>query len=637
MSRRCEHTSFYLAGVKIHSGESVALTPSGPLRVVCRKAKPGEINVQELPTGTPVEVPRIGIFSFDADAWRGKAGRNVDVLEKTGHLSPAVKWAYLRRAAASRKDLPTMYGMIDAEFSSFPLPCKTLAAMMRRSPKHVGALVDAALQKETMKYPLSRACSGIDDPVQLWHIATSPRNDHPATLLIAAAIARLAQLGFYTEVEKLMADTLFEVNEPTSGLSKYSLHLEEALSYLPPARAAQFAKEMVTLYPEDYTISFAFQATQLVAARDRALGAEFGRVVAAALDEIDSSSLGERFRATLQWQIEQLPRRADMLTHDDFEPDRWVNVDDEEVLGTYLASTQGATGSNLHAALEIAKRPSLSEHVLYDRSIRWMKLLHQSGDFTDVEILRNFWHADHRTTIAQNANVATLHWILQDLDEHPRVTLTALERIGDPKLYKAHVGSSSVDTFRRRNLLERMPLTALAELIPLCAAKSAGNDAVWEVATHRGVITHHDAMQSRFVAARAAAAALTADQELLSLALKDPSAKVRHAAVFRSCDIAGLRMLQTQLENDPVAATHLNVWSHTPTVLDNIAIRIKQLTYLELIEVSLERKELEVARAALQELTARDLLRGLTRHAELLPYVAERLERSTRRPRRIKY
>jgi hypothetical protein len=638
MSRRCEHTSFYLAGVKIHSGEGVALTPDGPLKVVCRKAKPGEINVQELPTGTPVEVPCMGIFAFDATAWRGKAGRRVDVLERSQKLNNAVKWSYLRRAAASRDDLATMQGVLDMAMTGSPLPSKTLASMMRRSPQRIGPVIDAALTQESMVYALSRACGGIDDPVQLWHLAATRAEDYSSSSLVGGALARLAQLGFHAEVEKFIAAKIAGSNEPDQGAPLHGWRFENALAHMPPQRVARFVKQMVTEFPSNSTVSMGFHAANIVTERSRAAGDEFTLALTTALKEVDTSSWDHELVKSLVWCIEHPQSWVPFIYHSDLDPERWVGVDDEDLLSTYVSSATNLGGSDLYAALEISRRPGLIDRLPSDRSLRWVHLISETREVSDAEILNGFWQMPYRKLVAESASAATLHWIVQDFNEHPSVLMTALERIGDPRLYQKHLTSLATEDLRRRHVLECMPLESLRELVTLCSSNHSGNELVWEVATHRGAITTEAALGSRFITARAAAAAQTTDQALLSKALRDPSLRVRRAAVFHARDINALRDLQLELADitdEPKPSS--SSWMLSPGSLkDTVATRLQQLTYLELIEVSLQRNEIEVARAALQQLTARDLLRYLTRYTDLLPYVAERLESSTRRPRRLK-
>jgi hypothetical protein len=127
---------FWVQGVKVASGEAVALLAEGRRRVVCFTPKHGEVHVSAIPSGTALEIPSIGTLCH-SEHWRRSRGVKVDVALIASTLRPRARTAYLTRAAATRDDLQTMVTVL----ADTRVPQRTLAAMLRRNAKLQPALV----------------------------------------------------------------------------------------------------------------------------------------------------------------------------------------------------------------------------------------------------------------------------------------------------------------------------------------------------------------------------------------------------------------------------------------------------------------------------------------------------------------
>ncbi len=146
MARRAVR-GFWVQGVKVASGEAVALLAEGRRRVVCFTPHTAEVHVSAIPPGTALEIPSIGTLCH-SEHWRGSQGAHVDVALIASTLRPRARTAYLTRAAATRDDLQTMATVL----ADTRVPQRTLAAMLRRNAKLQPALVRYATTLDT---PLS--------------------------------------------------------------------------------------------------------------------------------------------------------------------------------------------------------------------------------------------------------------------------------------------------------------------------------------------------------------------------------------------------------------------------------------------------------------------------------------------------
>ena len=640
MTTRCQHHTFYLAGVKVTSGEATAMTPTGNLQVVCRTAGPGQINVQEIPDGTPLNVPRIGVFPFDASAWQGKQGRAVDVVARAAGLHPEVRTAYLRRVAATRTDLPAVLAVLGADR---PISSPTLQAMMRRNRAHWPAIVDAALAGDaafTGNWNLGVAVAAIDNPVLLHHLASRPMKNRDEFDIAAIALTQLATLGYGRDAGTIMAGILSGLVDRQGQITRLFI---QPLMALDNTQFASLAAQLLAHDPEE-TIGAMLTASVIQSDENQAAPADRAARVAAlsqTMRTIDTSSwrqpavdalpqcilyLDQHLEHLNSLETERVRRETNSTPTAAHIPSAWGKLGDDELLEQFVvATTKGGRHHELAAtALEIVKRPLPNHPTLKHPDVKWMRLLHRSGLFSDQQLCEEFWQTSHRAQAVQTAPAKDLAFILDDyLEVPPSILLAVLQRFDDPVLWHRHVVADAHPA-QRRLLLERAPLDVLTQLATSPKTKPYG--VVSEVAVYRGAITPEVAFSSSHATVRVAAVLCARDDAVLSAALHDADEFVQISAVRRSRDISGLADLRTRLTDSasmPAA-----------TRAAEIDDRISQLRLSELVELSMQRQELEVARAALAGITSRDLLNDLVVHAALLPYLAQRFEQVTKRPKR---
>jgi hypothetical protein len=637
---RCDHGSFYLAGVKIGSGEAVALTPSGPLRVVCRTAGPGQINVQELADGTPVQVPRIGVLAFDANAWQGKKGRRVDVAARAATLKPAVAAAYFQRVAASRNDLESVMAVLNAPMN---LPTRTIIAMLRRNKQHWGAIFDVAVQPQSdanLCLHLSFAIAAIDDPVLLAHAARRIPQDRGEALVPVAAMKQLVHKGFAKDVASLL---VAHMSAPHNSNSYFGFY-DEVLTALPKDIFISVGRTLLDEAPSYAAVVALTQSAlmhgSLREERDSTQHLDRVNEAGELLAEADTSDWPEKAVEALQRGIEQLENirphleRQHQQQHSTSpysqikQPSRdLAALSDEDLIEEFLVESKEVFSDTAPLALELVKRPLPNHPVLKHPDVIWMRVMRATGVATDEELATSaFWYPDIRRKAILAAPLRDVETIAAHAaSTATTVMATALARIGDTKRWAEWLATK--DDLERRTVLERLPAETLTELV----ASLGDQLELREAATYRGLLAPDVAITSMHAPVRKAAVMRSRDPHIWQAGLNDPSMSVQRAAVWRSQDIEAIKAVRDRLEaaelDDDADAKHL---------LAEASRRVQQLSLYDLVLVSMQRNEIEVARAALASLNARDLLSGLITIPELLPYVAQRLEHLTKRPHRFR-
>jgi hypothetical protein len=297
-------------------------------------------------------------------------------------------------------------------------------------------------------------------------------------------------------------------------------------------------------------------------------------------------------------------------------------MDDEAVLGELLGNV--ASRDYVPRLMEVARRDLPNAPYQANPDYRWMKLMLRAG-VPEAEILSSFHHPSIRTKAVAAMSERDARWVIEK-GATPAASLAALAKLNDPHAWNSFVEDVVHDEYFRW-IVEHTPASALAQLLPVLKVSPSRAATAREVATYRGVIPPEVSFLDTSAKVRLAAVKKVKDQSIVDAALRDTDPGVVLVAVRRSRSIEALDELAATLDQRADAQQRL---------ISAVQERREQLVALDLVEKSLQRSEPVVARAALAMINDRGLLLGLYHHPELAPFLADRLQRITLRPRYFK-
>lgn len=650
---RCQKRGFYVAGFKVATGEAVAHLPDGPKRVVTTRAKPGEVNVQELPTGTLVDVPKVGLFAFDAREIHGRAGREVDLAAIAESLPEPTRLRWLRRVAVSRSDREAFRFVFGNERpTNRYLRRQELQTMMRACRAHWGELPELAVQPSLRENPYLLECAipAIDDPALLVTLANLEEASSDITI---AAISQLNALRCEDLAVQLARTAIFGLDSPSSAkYSRYGLQYDVsyALATFPEREFRELADEFLmnpsTTVAELFTL--ALNNAFIEARRPHAFGFKMKSPsptgIASSLTSLQRTaahviellrrqeSADHAGRDVVERRITSISEELanfstttlPAIAHAEKSRDEISKMDTSALIQDAIVGT-GPYGASDEVLFELASRHVVHPALLRDQRYIWVKALHDTGRFSRDEIVEKHFTAELRSGALAFLPHQALRGISRDAVEHPIVRLRALTLLDDLSLWTDIVLDREHDT-RRRYYLEHTPLDVLARLCDLRAEEQAPHRDLFEIAIARGAVAPELGLRHPSSVVRRAAVARTDDQAAISNALNDEDASVARAAVAKCRDVAAINAVVQRHTGDHD--------DDTASLLRVAQRRLSQLSYHQLAEVSLSRGEPAVARAAIAELRHRDLLFDLLVEPSIAGFVAERLQQIQRAPRR---
>lgn len=658
---RCQKRGFYVAGFKVATGEAVAHLSDGPKRVVTTRAKPGEVNVQELPDGTLLDIPRVGLLAFDKHAVHGRAGREADLATIAASLPVQARLRWLRRIAVSRTDRDAFLFVFGAPSATNPYPGvhqnlndSALRTMMRGCRAHWGELAAIAVLPEIRQRPRVLECSipAIDDPQILLTLANL---EGASADLAVAAISQLNALRRGDLALGVARTVVYGLASPAAvKYSRYGLHYDVsyALATFLEHEFAELVEEFKDVpsaaIVELFTVTVnhaaiaARQPLSLgfpqstppagIAMSPEVLQRSAERVIdllrrQAFDNELDADAVARRIES-IQAEVATLSSvssaRATYIEHS---RDEISTMTTEALIQDAIVGT-GPYGASDEVLFELASRHVVYPALLRDQRYVWVKALHDTGVFSRDEIIEKHFTNELRTQALPHLPKQAQRAIASDAMEHPGVRLQAMALLGDLSVWHDVVLGMEHEP-RRRYYLEHTPLDILAQLCETPVKDRAAHRDLLEIAINRGAVPPELGMAHSSAVVRRAAVARTSDQRTLAAALDDDSDDVVRAALAKCRDEASIKAVEQRLQQR----------AHDPDVdvsvlMTTVQRRLAQLSYYRLVEVSISRGELGVARAAISELRHRDLLFDLLSKPEITSFVAERLQQVQHAPRR---
>lgn len=615
---RCEQVSFWVAGMKVRSGEAVAHLPHGELKVVCRKAKAGEINVQELPTGTLLRVPSVGYFAFDADRWRGRLGRTTDVKDVLERLQGQAKLAYLNRVVASRSDREAATAVLKVA-GSWALPSrKAMLAMLRRNPSLAAPVVEIGCTDPKLNYIVASYLDAVSDPVVLHHAMTFvPPEDH-MTQLAESAAKRLSELGFHRDAGRWLLSQLAQAPDRRHAYSFYPV-----VQSFPDHYIGEFATALLT--DRNASGHFVEMLGDTIVSKDlerTVTRAGILKEVVMALPQRPwMRNEADTIKRFLQRCDEALSTPFRTKTHQGI---NWGSLSDEDLLATFVQERNEPFFDERYAAVEISKRPLPSNPTMNDPSVFWATALRRTGRFSEEELVAQLHNTATRVEAMAHFNERQLRRAV-DIGHAPApVLLEALRRLDDIELWERFTVFQK-DKYLRRWVAEHAPDDVLKLLTTRNAGMSEGALSVWEVAVGRNLLDPLQAASHASPVVRRIAARRAASHDVSAILLSDPDPSVRRAATRHCRDIA---LLQKHLDAGVSEVDDLN-----RPLQDAFTRRIRQLEHYELAKATAV-SETVIARAALPLIKDRALLLELIQFEELAPFIAPEVERIVYKPPR---
>jgi hypothetical protein len=651
----CQKRGFYLAGFKVETGEATAHLPEGPKRVVTSRAKLGEVNVQELPDGTLVDVPRVGLFSFDASAIHGRAGRNVDLEAISASLPAGARARWLRRVATSRTDKAAfVFVFMRAHDLGTHPGVPVLCKMMRACRTHWSELPAIASSPEARERPhvLEATIQAISDPSLLVTLASL--ENAPADVALASVI-QLNVLGRADLALEVARNVIYEFDSPASPrFSRYGLEYDVCLALATFEESAfrslvdEFLTNPSATTAQLFATTLDQCCTEVVFSQSRPpyLGHSVPRGIASSADVLHRSATHALDLLYHHWhqdplsndaiktRIEAIERslsRIDLSVRPLKEERATARAEftmtsTEDLIQDAIVAN-GPHGANDDVLFELARRRVAHPALLRDKRYVWVRALHDTGRFSRDTIVDRHHTNDLRAEALPFLPRAAQLKVANDEHEHPNVRRRALTLLGDLDAWERVV--LSIDhVMYRRHFLEHTPLEVLAALTERPIQDRAYNRDIWDVAVARAAIPPETAISHPSYIVRRSAVARSTVQPAITRALDDESSAVVRTALAKSRDEAAIHAtterLRAELASDP----------ELPTLLQVADRRLSQLTYHRLAELSVARGELSVARAAIAELRHRDLLFDLLLHPGIGAFVAARLQQVQRAPRR---
>jgi hypothetical protein len=651
----CQKRGFYLAGFKVETGEATAHLPEGTRRVVTSRAKPDEVNVQELPDGTLIDVPRVGLFAFDASAIYGRSGRAADLEAISAALPTVTRARWLRRIATSRTDRAAFLFVLNRahEFGMHP-GAPVLRKMTRACRAHWSELPAIASSPEARDRPhvLDSAIQAVSDPSLLVTLANL--DDAPADVSLAA-ISQLNTLGRGDLALEVARAVIYEFDSPSSPrFSRYGLDFDISHAILTFEESAfrslvdEFLNTRSAVIAQLFATTIDRACTEAVFNQSRppyrgpsqetgivSSAADLHRSATHVLDLLRNHAHKEPLSSdVIKSRIEAIERGAARLDLSQRNPKEELATARAEITMTSTEDliqdaivANGPHGANDDVLFELARRRVAHPALLHDKRYVWVRALHDTGRFSRDVVVDRHHTNDLRSEALPFLPRAAQLKIANDEHEHPNVRRRALTLLGDLDAWERVVLSIDHVVYRR-HFLEHTPLDVLAALTERPIQDRAYNRDIWEVAVARAAIPPETAISHPSYVVRRSAVARSTVQPAITRALDDESSAVVRTALAKSRDEAAIHAtterLRAELASDP----------ELPTLLQVADRRLSQLTYHRLAELSVARGELSVARAAIAELRHRDLLFDLLLHPGIESFVAARLQQVQRAPRR---
>lgn len=592
---RCEQKSYWLAGVKVRSGEATALTGRGPLKVVCRTARDGEINVRDLKTGTAVELPGVGVLAFDSDRWRGRKGSSVDCEAVMTQLPRGVADRYMKRMMQSRTDTRSVLFAVRSGAAG----SREVFEMVRRSPESWIELAGSEAGDDSLGWGLEEVVEAISHPGVLWMLTQSRRG-----MLQSAAMSGLAKAGHADVLCQGIRDQLARCK----ALNETWQHRGVALALLQHDGMLNDEHNVldVLLCESDDVGEVVFDLVKPPSWPGHTLHeGPIGEGVARTLLKQPLETWSGPLRAhcahvAVRMHLNGVPSAAEVLQRlgsyrDEF---RGLPLDPSGIpIAAMPSSKSGPTfvssssQDERRAAAHDAWKESVtaiiearSEGEAESAAEAWMRMGHAKG----VEL--NVW-----ATAAFDR--ASRSGIIELLDEHElremvphaqgRTLAVLLSRVGDDELWM-----NTAAGVNRRVCLESMP----AHLLQRTLDQQGDVRTVREVAAARGVLSPAVALDDDEWQVRAAGVAKTRDAALIDQAVADSNEEVVRVAM-RRC-----------LNTDVLDAAAIRVGGALGSKIEQ---RAAQVRWFDVANEALRKGEVGVARAAIRELQHEDLLRSL--------------------------
>jgi hypothetical protein len=598
---RCEQKSYWLAGVKVRSGEATALTASGSLRVVCRTGCDGEINVRDLKTGTAVEVPGVGVLAFDRDHWRGRKGSSVDCEAIAAQLPRGVADRYMKRMMQTRTDTRSVLFAVRSGASG----SREAFEMVRRSPESWLELAANEAGDDSLGWGLESVVEAISNPGVLWMLTQSRRG-----ILQSAAMTSLAKAGRADVLCQGVRDQLARCK----ALKEPWQHRGVALALLQHDGMLDDEHNVlhVLLSEADLVNDVVFDLVKPPSWPGHTLHeGPVGEGVARTLLKQPLETWRGPLRAhcahvALRMSQNGVPSAAEVLQRlgsyrDEF---NGLALDQSGVPISTMPSTKpgptfvrSTSQDERRAAAHDAWRESVtaiiearSEGEAESAAEAWMRMGHAKG----VEV--NVWATAAFDKVSRTQIVELLdEEELREMVPHAegRTLVVLLNRVGDDELWLKMAAG-----VHRRACLEAMPVHLLQRTLDL----QGDLRTVREVAAARGVLSPVAALDDDEWQVRAAGAAKTRDAGLIEKAVSDSNENVVRVAM-RRC-----------LNTDVLDAAAIRIGGSLGAQIEQ---RAAQVRWFDVANEALRKGEIGVARAAIRELTHEDLLRTLA-GAELL-------------------
>lgn len=625
---RCAQKSFWCQGVKLRSGEARTMIDGTWRTVVCRRAKPGEVNVWELEEGTPLLLPKALTLVFSPRHAKGRRGSAVDVRETLNSLPWPGKGAYLQRIAHSRLDHDACVLVLERGSR------RATATIARRARGRVldGAVREVLESGELNAHGFEGVAPYLTSPELIEEIISLGGPHFSNGEMLGVMTARLYELDA-TDRARRIVDRAIEAiatqnawhaarewgvlahlpgDELRSALlaleaksSDKTMLLQDAMACLVERRAAtRSAAEQVSLLEVlgemasrcSHDGSWSMAQALAHAAELAGVGRGAGAFAKNGLDMRGLVREGKKYDPV---EEEALVARAVSV------PCSFA-MNAEEYEGWWLRSELVRIGS---ARLDEVR----------DAATEW--ILAASGIGLSQEMCCGLWQWRMRRDVVLSPRLDDEEFLREIAvhDENDQVVRAALIRLGDDELWK-----QSLRGRRPWLFMEKAPLHVLRELV------DADGPALWAeprnamVLLRRGAITPDVTITQNAEDVQIVSVRMTRDETLLRRAVEGRFEDVMIEAGMRSMAIdtveAALERCRGLLAKRPESGPHQRLVSY-------LEDRVLALQTVELARVSVRRGDLVTARGALSLLTDRSLIWSLSDEPELLPWLGSALQR----------
>ena len=606
---RCSSTSFWCQGVKVRTGEARTLIDGEWLQVVCRTAKPGEINVQQLEDHSALRLDETLTLVFERAHSKGRRGRDVDVESVISTLSSSARHSYVKRLADSRADRETL--MLLARSGDRHLQ----RVLARNAPGVVDEVVRDLLSEAGFQpLAISALLPFVQDPVLVEQLGVASGSAY-----LSVMVNRLFELGDDVRARLHGDVVLAAFAEDDAGKSVYHpspwymlgtypaheittilagrLSGPDAVTALRAARrylAAPGNGGIVSPTSERAALEIIVAAlSQLTALERHRIGAEIIPVLEEARDT---------FGVTLG-QLAGLVQQRQPFA---------VDVADSELIKIAAQKAAPLDGGAVDNGFvgwavrnEIIERRLADNRLPIDEAMQWLLVGQQAGMSAAERLL--LWKSRARVRAVRRIHGVDTEFVsrVAVTDPSHHVRRAALEVASDLSMW-----SHALDTEPRHWFFaEKAPLAVLTARYSTRGRSAVADLRTAEVYLRRGALPVADALRHTNEHVRVAAVRMTRDEVLLAAAAHDMSAAVRIAAGLRTLR---LRTIEAVSAGSPA----------TPELVE----RERVLRLAELARISAGRSDEATARGAISGITHADVLWGLHSEGVVRSRVAERLQ-----------